>query len=240
MHAHSQESQAHEAQPLAQTEEQRRSSLYLAGGKRLFETCLVLLLMPLSLVLLGCSCLLILIADYGPVLYWQVRTGRHGRPFRMCKLRTMRADAEDETGPVWALPDDPRVSKCGRLLRRFYLDELPQLFHVLTGTMSLVGPRPERPELIHWLRKVLPRYDGRLAVRPGITGWAQVHRGSDGCIDDVARKLAYDLEYVEGCSLWLDLHILLRTVGRLAAPLLPRQRAHQPAPVTPVHSQDAN
>lgn len=240
MHAQSEENQACEEQPLAQQGEQPRVSLYLAGGKRLFETCLVLLVLPLSVVVLGCSCLLVLIADSGPVLYWQVRTGRNGRPFRMCKLRTMRADAEDETGPVWALHDDPRTSRCGRLLRRYYLDELPQLFHVLTGRMSLVGPRPERPELIRWLRKVLPQYDERLAVRPGITGWAQVHRGSDACIDDVACKLQYDLQYVEGCSFWLDLRILLRTVGRLVAPLLAQRPVHQPAPITPLHSQDAN
>jgi lipopolysaccharide/colanic/teichoic acid biosynthesis glycosyltransferase len=217
----------------------RPVSLYQRVGKRCFETCLVLLVMPATLIALAGSGLLILLTDSRPVLYWQTRIGHRGRPFRMCKLRTMRPDAEAETGAVWAVPDDPRTTRCGRFLRRFHLDELPQLFQVLTGTMCLVGPRPERPELIAWLRKVLPDYDERLQVRPGITGWAQVHRGADACIEDVAAKLAYDREYVATCSFRRDLQILGRTLTRFIGRLAPPRASHETAPTVPLPSGDA-
>ena len=238
MHAHSQERLVLPEEPAVSWEEQR-VSLYQSGGKRVFETCLVLLVLPLALVALAGSCLLILVCESRPVLYWQTRTGRHGRPFRMCKLRTMRTDAEAGTGAIWALPDDPRTTRCGRLLRSCYLDELPQLFQVLTGTMSLIGPRPERPELIRWLREVLPGYEMRLRVRPGITGWAQVHRGADACIDDVAAKLAYDLEYAADCTLGRDLRILLGTVGRIMTQLVPARWRPEAPGTRSLTSQDA-
>ena len=149
-----------------------------------------------------------------PIMHRQVRVGEGGRRFTMIKFRTMRRDAE-RGGPQWARADDPRASRLGRLLRRSHLDELPQFWNVLRGDMSLVGPRPERPELVEQLAARLPRYRQRLAVRPGITGWAQVHYRYDASVQDAAEKLDRDLYYVARRGLLLDLRIVARTVRQV-------------------------
>jgi lipopolysaccharide/colanic/teichoic acid biosynthesis glycosyltransferase len=145
-------------------------------------------------------------------LYVQMRAGRHGRPFRLLKLRTMRPDAESD-GPAFATRDDPRVTAVGRFLRRLRLDELPQLVNVLRGDMSLVGPRPERPEFVAELARAIPYYTFRLAVPPGLTGWAQVHMPSAVTVDDHRRKLEYDLYFIRERSVALYLFTLLRTAS---------------------------
>jgi Undecaprenyl-phosphate glucose phosphotransferase len=156
--------------------------------------------------------LLVKLSSPGPVLYRQTRTSLGGRPFEILKFRTMRDDAEASTGPVWAVPDDPRVTRLGRFLRRTSLDELPQLINVLRGEMSLVGPRPERPELIGRFAKQIPEYAMRHQVKSGMTGWAQIH-GIRGCTS-ILKRTQYDLFYIKNWSLALDLWILLLTPFR--------------------------
>src|SRR5262249_41900882 len=147
--------------------------------------------------------------------YRQIRVGRAGKLFRLLKLRTMCHRAEAFTGPRRSSPGDCRVTCLGRFLRRWHIDDLPQLWNVLRGDMSLVGPRPERPEFVHVLNEVLPRYRERLAVRPGMTGLAQVLEPSAVNLEDVRRKLAADLLYVEQRTLWLDLRLLVATAAKL-------------------------
>ena len=156
--------------------------------------------------------ILIKLDSAGPIFFVQERVGLFGRPFRMVKFRTMRHDAEQGTGPVWAnTADDPRVTCVGRWLRRTHLDELPQVFQVIRGDMSLVGPRPERPCFVEELGQVVPRYGHRLYVKPGITGLAQVHYRYDQTVADVKRKLRFDLLYVKRMCLMLDARILAWT-----------------------------
>ena len=147
----------------------------------------------------------------GPVVYSQERVGKDGKIFKMHKFRSMRADAEKETGPVWAPKHDDRVTKVGRFLRNSRLDEIPQFINVLDGDMSLVGPRPERPYFVDKLSKEIPLYHRRLKVRPGITGWAQIKQGYDRTIDDVKSKVRYDLFYIENMSFRMDIKIILYT-----------------------------
>ncbi len=186
-------------------------SHYAGLPKRLLDLLGAVVLLPGAILLLALAAIAIRLSSPGPVLYVQRRVGLGGREFAFVKLRTMIDGAERETGPVWAAPDDPRITRVGYVLRRFRLDELPQLWCVLRGEMSLIGPRPERPHFVRHLRAHLPRYDERLSVRPGISGWAQVHRPSDRSIADAAAKLRYDLEYVRDLSLSLDLRIALAT-----------------------------
>jgi exopolysaccharide biosynthesis polyprenyl glycosylphosphotransferase len=148
----------------------------------------------------------------GPMIYRQTRVGRAGRNFDLLKFRSMRADAEASGGVCWAAPDDPRVTRVGRFLRRYRLDELPQFINVIRGEMSFVGPRPERPVFVEQLRKVISYYDERHSVRPGITGWAQVQYQYGASVEDAARKLEYDLFYLKNMSLLFDLAIALKTV----------------------------
>jgi exopolysaccharide biosynthesis polyprenyl glycosylphosphotransferase len=152
---------------------------------------------------------LIKLTSRGPALYWQERTGLHGRPFVMYKFRTMRVDAEERSGPVWAKRGDPRRTWIGVLLRRSSLDELPQLINVLKGEMSLVGPRPERPFFVQSFSQQMPEYDRRHQVLPGITGWAQINgwRGDSS----IEKRLECDLYYVQNWSVLLNLRILLLT-----------------------------
>ena len=186
----------------------------------------IVLTFPLWIVIAA----LIKLTSRGPVFHVQTRIGqckrqtrptRHdprrrqdmgGRPFRIYKFRTMRADAESQTGPVWARPDDPRLTRVGGVLRQFRLDELPQLINVLKGEMNVVGPRPERPAIFSELRSAIPDYTLRQKALPGITGLAQVRLKYDTSLDDVARKVACDLEYIRGQSFWRDLRIMLATV----------------------------
>jgi lipopolysaccharide/colanic/teichoic acid biosynthesis glycosyltransferase len=135
-----------------------------------------------------------------------------GRPFRIYKFRTMHVAAEHHSGPVWAKPDDPRVTAVGGFLRQSRLDELPQFINVLKGEMNVVGPRPERPAIFSELREAIPDYQLRQRARPGITGLAQVRLKYDSCLEDVARKVELDLEYIRGQSFWHDFRIMVATV----------------------------
>ncbi len=155
---------------------------------------------------------IIKLSSPGPVFYRQVRCGLNGKPFDMLKFRTMRVDAEDASGPVWAVKDDPRRTRFGSFLRRTSIDELPQLWNVLRGDMSLVGPRPERPVFIRQFRETIPNYMARHCVKAGITGWAQVNgwRGNTS----LRKRLQYDLYYITHWTPWLDLRILVLTAVR--------------------------
>ena len=152
----------------------------------------------------------------GPVIYRQKRVGLNGRHFYIYKFRSMRADAEQQSGPVWAQARDPRITRVGRWLRKLRLDEVPQLWNVLQGSMSIVGPRPERPEFVEEFRREIPYYEMRHSVRPGITGWAQVNRDYGASLEDAREKLEYDLFYIKNLSVWLDLFILFQTTKIIA------------------------
>ncbi len=172
------------------------------------------LLVP-GLPLIAALVVLVRLTSKGPGIYRQVRVGKDGKRFMMCKIRTMRCDAEAETGPVWTQPEDRRVTPVGKLLRKLHLDELPQLFNVLAGQMSLVGPRPERPEFVCVLAEAVPGYRHRLAVRPGITGLAQINLPPDTDLASVQRKVVLDCEYVERGGPWLDARLMFCTFLRL-------------------------
>jgi lipopolysaccharide/colanic/teichoic acid biosynthesis glycosyltransferase len=148
----------------------------------------------------------------GPVLYHQTRVGKNGRHFRLHKFRSMRTDAEADGVARWAKANDDRVTRVGRFIRKTRLDELPQLFNVLRGEMSLVGPRPERPQFVEEFSHKIPFYNERHRVRPGLTGWAQLSYAYGASEDDAREKLQYDLYYVKNTSFFLDLIILLETV----------------------------
>ncbi len=148
----------------------------------------------------------------GPVFYRQTRVGMRGMPYRILKFRSMRQDAESHGAALWAAADDPRISRVGRWLRKWRIDEIPQLINVLKGEMSLVGPRPERPVFVQDLRQTIPYYDLRHTVRPGITGWAQVRFRYAASAQDAHVKLQYDLYYVKNLSFLLDLRVLTETI----------------------------
>jgi exopolysaccharide biosynthesis polyprenyl glycosylphosphotransferase len=180
--------------------------------KRLIDILVSLVvLIPFMPLWVGIA-ILILVDSPGSVFFIQERVGKNGKIFKLIKFRSMIADAEKETGPVWAAPDDKRITRLGRILRRLRLDEVPQFINVLKGEMSLVGPRPERPFFVQQLEKEVKFYNRRLVVRPGITGWAQVKHRYDTSLDDVKEKIKYDLYYLENMSLTLDLKIILRTI----------------------------
>ena len=165
-------------------------------------------------IILACA-LAVVLTSKGGAFYRQRRVGKNGREFTLIKLRTMRKDAESLTGPVWSVGADPRVTRVGRFLRDTHLDELPQLFNVLLGQMSLVGPRPERPPFVVKLRDEIPCYEERVRVRPGITGLSQMRLPADSDLESVRRKLVHDLYYVKHLSPWLDLLILGYTAAEL-------------------------
>lgn len=204
---------------------------YAAGAERVLDIAIsslaILVLAPIAVMI----AIAIRLDSRGPILYRQLRIGIDrrarrldedalsrrtadlgGRPFTIYKFRTMRLDAERDTGPVWAAPDDDRVTRIGRFLRQYRIDELPQLWNVLRGDMSIVGPRPERPLFVHQLRSEVEGYPLRHRVRPGITGWAQVNQEPDQTVDDVKGKLRYDLEYLQKRSVSFDLRIMFRTL----------------------------
>ncbi len=166
----------------------------------------------ISLPLLPFIVLAVKLDSSGPVLYRQQRVGRRGRIFYCYKFRTMRVDAEADTGATWALDDDPRITRAGKFLRVSRLDEIPQLWCVLKGDMHFVGPRPERPEFVEWLSRDIPYYGVRHVVRPGITGWAQVQYKYGNTLEDAREKLQYDLFYIKNASLGLDLLIMFQTI----------------------------
>jgi exopolysaccharide biosynthesis polyprenyl glycosylphosphotransferase len=190
--------------------------LYIRKVKRLFDIVTSSLGLVLSLPVLLLAMLLVKLTSKGPVLFYQNRSGRFGKPFSMIKLRTMCMDAE-KAGAQWAQGGatgsrDPRVTRIGGILRRYRIDEIPQLWNVLKGEMSFVGPRPERPEMITEIAKQVPYYEERMMVQPGITGWAQVNYPYGASILDSRRKLEYDLYYLKHMSFFLDTFILLDTV----------------------------
>jgi lipopolysaccharide/colanic/teichoic acid biosynthesis glycosyltransferase len=158
---------------------------------------------------------LVKVTSRGSALYCQTRVGRHGKPFTIFKIRTMVHECESLTGACWATPGDARATPVGRWLRKTHIDELPQLWNVLRGDMSLVGPRPERPEFVPHLEKAIPHYRGRLLVRPGVTGLAQVQLPPDTDLGSVRSKLAYDLHYVQNLSIWFDIRICWATVLKM-------------------------
>jgi len=166
--------------------------------------------LPIGLVIMV---LIKLGAPGSPVFYNQERVGQFGKTFKMHKFRTMRVDAEAETGAVWSTEDDPRVTFIGRILRRFRLDEVPQFWNIMKGEMSLVGPRPERPEIVEELEKQIPFYNEREYAMPGLTGWAQIQYPYGATVEDSKRKLEYELFYIKNLSLSLDLQIILRTLS---------------------------
>jgi lipopolysaccharide/colanic/teichoic acid biosynthesis glycosyltransferase len=180
--------------------------------KVILDFVCVLILLSLSLPILLLAALLVKLTSCGPVLYSQTRLGLGGRPFRIYKIRSMYHDCEKVSGIRWSTRGDPRVTPVGWFLRLTHIDELPQLWNVLRGEMSLIGPRPERPEFVPQLQKALPRYQERLRVRPGLTGLAQVQLPADSDLDSVRRKLAHDLYYVERMGFWLDGRILFSTI----------------------------
>jgi sugar transferase (PEP-CTERM system associated) len=181
----------------------------LRRGLSMFVS-LVLLLVVLPF--LPFVILAITLDSKGPVLYRQKRVGRAGNTFFCYKFRTMRQDAEADTGPTWAGDDDPRITRIGKFLRTSRIDEIPQLWCVFKGHMAFVGPRPERPEFVEWLTKEIPYYGVRHAVRPGITGWAQVRYKYGNTIEDAKEKLQYDLFYIKNASLGLDILIMFQTI----------------------------
>jgi len=189
----------------------RESPLYgwSSVGKRVFDFAFSLMVLATLWPLLAA----VRFTSPGPVFYRQERMGLDGRSFHMLKFRTMQADAERRTGPVWAGPADTRRTGLGAFLRRFSLDELPQFINVIRGEMSVVGPRPERPVFVEQFRQTVPGYMLRHKVKSGITGWAQVHglRGNTS----LEKRIQYDIEYIERWSLWLDLKIIAMTVARV-------------------------
>jgi lipopolysaccharide/colanic/teichoic acid biosynthesis glycosyltransferase len=178
--------------------------------RRLDVIMTVLLALPVAVVTLVAMGL-IRLTSRGPAIYSQTRLGRFGRTFTIYKLRTMRHNCEAGTGATWSVKGDSRITGLGRILRRLHIDELPQLWNVWQGDMSLVGPRPERPEIVAGLRTQIRGYDRRLEVLPGVTGFAQVHLPPDETTDCVRRKLVYDRFYVRHASLGTDLKILMLT-----------------------------
>lgn len=179
--------------------------------KRVFSIAAALVLLVFFLPFLPLLALLIKLDSPGPVFYRQERVGKDGRIFTLYKLRSMHRDAEKQTGPVWANRADPRVTRVGRILRRLRLDEVPQLYNVLRGDMSLVGPRPERPHFVRELSALIPFYELRHSVKPGLTGWAQIHFRYANSMQDAVEKLQYDLYYIKNMSPLLDLMILFET-----------------------------
>ena len=192
---------------------------HLAARTRLYRfvkvvvewlTAALLLLSVAPLV--GVLALIVRWVSPGPAFYSQIRLGKDGRPFRIYKLRTMRDRCEAHTGPVWSCVNDPRVTPLGRFLRDTHLDELPQLWNVLRGEMSLIGPRPERPEIADRIADTLPEFHLRLQIRPGVTGLAQLRWMPDSTLAQVSQKLANDLYYIQNLSLLMDFRIGAATV----------------------------
>ena len=193
-----------------------RDTGWYAPAKTAVETVTALVLLVLTLPLMVLSMALVKLTSPGPALYTQTRLGRFGRPFTLYKIRTMTHDCESLTGACWSQPGDARVTPVGRWLRRTHLDELPQLWNVLRGDMSLIGPRPERPEFFPQLDQAIPHYRNRLRVRPGVTGLAQVQLPPDSDLGSVFIKTAYDLHYVRRVGPLLDLRIYAATLCKMA------------------------
>ncbi|MCS7313054.1 MAG: sugar transferase [Acidobacteria bacterium] len=195
----------------------RGTGVLYRSAKRLMDIAGATLGLLLFLPFLPLMALAIRLDSPGPVFYRQKRVGRGGRVFTIWKLRTMRPDAEAEDHPVWARVDDPRVTRVGRWLRKFRIDEFPQFWNVLKGDMSAVGPRPERPEFEQELARHIPFYPLRHAVKPGMAGWAMIHHDYVDSLEDARTRLEYDLYYIKHQSLWLDVQIIVQAVLELLA-----------------------
>jgi len=180
--------------------------------KRFFDLLVSFILLMLALPVMLITVVAILLEDGGPIFYRQVRVGQNGRQFKVIKFRSMRTDAEKDGKPKWAVANDDRITRIGRLIRKLRIDELPQLFNVFMGDMSLVGPRPERPYFVDQLTAEIPFYAVRHCVKPGVTGWAQVRYQYGASVDDAVQKLQYDLYYVKNHTLLLDMVVLAETV----------------------------
>ncbi|HSL69439.1 MAG TPA: TIGR03013 family XrtA/PEP-CTERM system glycosyltransferase, partial [Longimicrobiales bacterium] len=189
-----------------------RSDFLRLATKRGFDVAVSLVMLIATLPVSFLTALAIWLEDRGPIFYRQVRTGQNGRPFSVLKFRSMRPDAEPDGTALWAAANDPRITRVGAIIRRARIDELPQLYNVLVGHMSFVGPRPERPQFVEQLTQAIPFYPARHSVKPGITGWAQVRYGYGASTRDARDKLEYDLYYVKHHSLAFDLMVLLQTV----------------------------
>jgi len=183
--------------------------------KGLVDRLLAAILLIPGLPVIGLTVLLVRLTSRGRGIYRQTRLGKDGQVFSVYKIRTMKHNAEARTGPVWTQVNDPRITPIGRVLRRLHLDEFPQLFNVLRGEMSLIGPRPERPEFVDVLAEAIPGYESRLVVPPGITGLAQVNLDPDTDLNSVRRKLTLDLEYIQHAGPLLDVRIFLCTLAHL-------------------------
>lgn len=181
--------------------------------KRCMDVCLGVFGLTCAAPILALTSVLIKLDSPGPIVYKQRRLGKGGKVFTIYKLRTMRNDAEKGTGAVWAKKNDPRITPIGRVLRKTRIDEIPQLINVIQGDMSLVGPRPERPEMVRMLKDVIGGYEKRLSVKPGLTGLAQVEHKYDESIEDVRTKVSYDLKYIKNMNLTTDILIMAKTFG---------------------------
>jgi len=191
--------------------------------KRFIDISLSLLGLMLSSPLLLIVMIIIKIDSPGPLIFKQERSGKNGKLFKVLKFRSMVANAEKKTGPVWASKNDARITRFGNFMRKTRIDEIPQFINILKNEMSLVGPRPERPFFVEKFKKEIPLYANRLKVKPGLTGYAQVKHKYDASLEDVKEKLKYDLYYIENMSLRLDLKIMLRTVWVI---LFPGDKVH--------------
>jgi sugar transferase (PEP-CTERM system associated) len=189
-----------------------RKTKVLLAAKRTLDIAGALVGLIIGLPIMLLVAVLVRLSSPGPVLYQQERVGLNGRVFRIRKFRSMCADAEAKTGAVWSTANDPRVTRVGRFLRLTRLDELPQLWNVLRGDMSIVGPRPERPEFVSDLTEQIPFYGQRHVVKPGLTGWAQVRYTYGASVEDTIQKLQYDLYYIKNLSIALDLVIVIETL----------------------------
>ncbi|MDR3108813.1 MAG: sugar transferase [Planctomycetaceae bacterium] len=182
------------------------------GWKDYVDQILAIPLFVISIPIVLLAILIVRATSKGSGLYSQVRVGKDGKVFTMYKVRSMRVDAESATGAVWASKQDPRVTTVGRVFRKLHIDELPQLWNVIKGEMSLVGPRPERPQIVNILDQKIDGYIYRLYVKPGITGYAQLNQSSDHDLNDVRRKIVYDLEYIQHASFTFDLILIFGTI----------------------------
>jgi sugar transferase (PEP-CTERM system associated) len=189
-----------------------RKSAVLTTVKRAADILAAAFGLILAAPVMAVVAIAVRMTSHGPALYHQERVGQHGRTFTVHKFRSMRSDAEAGTGAVWAQRNDSRVTPIGAFLRKTRLDEIPQLWNVLKGEMSLVGPRPERPEFVRMLTEQIPFYGQRHSVKPGVTGWAQVSYTYGASVEDSMEKLQYDLYYIKNLSMSLDLFVLFKTV----------------------------
>ncbi len=181
------------------------------------------MLIPAACVVAVCA-IFVKLTSRGPAFYTQERVGRFGKVFTIYKLRTMRFQCEILSGPQWSKPGDPRVTRVGKILRATHLDELPQLINVLRGEMSLLGPRPERPEIASRLVDAIPNYNDRSMLHPGVSGHAQVHLPPDTEVSDVEQKIELDREYIHRVSFWFDVLTLARTAGKVVGLYKPTKR----------------